>query len=217
MRKIDCFIGILRKDKRIIVFSIVFGMVITMFVSVSSYAKRVSNDIASSVIRFHVLANSDEEYDQNLKLHVRDEILKSISDDMNECKNREEAEEYLRNNTDHITEIANKVITESGYTYDVRTMISTEHYPVRYYENAVFPEGEYESLRVIIGSGEGHNWWCVMYPPLCLNGEAVGYDDDSMLKEVLSEESYEVVVLSEDNTVPKMKFKVVEWWSSINN
>lgn len=217
MRKINVFIEILKKDKKIIAFSVLCGMFMTMIVSAGTYAARVSNDISSSVIRFHVLANSDEEYDQNLKLSVRDEILKSISDEMSECTNREEAEEYLRNHTEEITEVAKEVIAEKGYDYDVRTTISTEHYPVRYYENAVFPEGEYESLRVIIGSGEGHNWWCVMYPPLCLNGEAVGYDDDSMLKEVLSDESYEVVVLSENSTVPKMKFKVVEWWSSINH
>ncbi|MEA4973888.1 hypothetical protein SDC9_107034 [bioreactor metagenome] len=223
MEKINRFMNILKKlkvlkkDKKIIIGSLVCGIFITMFVSGSAYAKKVSDDISGSVIRFHVLANSDEEYDQQLKLSVRDEILKSISKDMNECTDREDAEAYLESHTDEITAIAKKVIAEKGYDYEVCTTLSTEHYPVRYYENAVFPEGNYESLRVIIGSGEGHNWWCVMYPPLCLNGEAVGYEDDNMLKEVLSDESYEVVVLSEDNAVPKMKFKVVELWASINN
>lgn len=217
MERINGILNILKKDKKSIALSLLFGLLITVIVSANAYAKRVSNDICGSVVRFHVLANSDEEYDQQLKLNVRDEILKSMSEDMNKCTDREAAEEYLRSHTDEITSIAKKVIAENGYDYDVCTTLSTEHYPVRYYENAVFPEGDYESLRVIIGSGEGHNWWCVMYPPLCLNGEAVGYTDDNMLKEVLSDESYEVVVMSEDNTVPKMKFKVVELWASINN
>ncbi len=217
MEKINCFVNILKKDKKIIIISLLCGLLITVLVSVSAYAKKVSSDISSSVIRFHVLANSDEDFDQQLKLCVRDEILKSMSEDMNGCTNREDAEEYLKSHIDEITSVAKKVIAEKGYDYDVHTTLSTEHYPIRYYNNAVFPEGDYESLRVIIGSGEGHNWWCVMYPPLCLNGDAVGYEDDNMLKKVLSDESYEVVVLSEDNTVPKMKFKVVEWWASINN
>lgn len=217
MEKIDNFMNILKKDKKIIMISLICGLLFTMLVSVSAYAKKISNDISNSVIRFHVLANSDEEFDQQLKLCVRDEILKSMSEDMNGCTNRGDAEEYLKNHIDEITSIAKRVITENGYDYDVNTTLSIEHYPIRYYNNAAFPEGCYESLRVIIGSGEGHNWWCVMYPPLCLNGDAVGYEDDSMLKNVLSDESYEVVVLSENNTVPKMKFKAVEWWASMNS
>jgi len=217
MERIIGFVNILKKDKKVIIVSLIMGLIITILASVSAYAKRVSSDISGSVIRFHVLANSDEEYDQQLKLCVRDEILKSMSEDMDKCSNKEDAEAYLKNHIDEITSIAKRVIAEKGYDYDVHTTLSIEQYPVRYYNNAVFPEGSYESLRVIIGNGEGHNWWCVMYPPLCLNGDAVGYEDDDMLKEVLSDESYEVVVLSEDNTVPKMKFKVVEWWASINN
>ena len=119
----------------------------------------------------HVLANSDREYDQELKLKVRDAVLEYLRPGMEKCESREEAEEYLAAHIYGINSTAERVINEEGYEYDVKTELSKEHYPVRYYANAAFPEGVYQSLRVTIGKGEGHNWWCVMYPPLCLNGQ----------------------------------------------
>ena len=204
----------IKKDKKIIIISIICGIIITFSAAVKAYANRVSSEISDAVIRFHVLANSDEEFDQNLKLKVRDEILLYLNNDMKDCKSREEAEKYLSSHRDEITAVAESVIEEEGYNYSVHTELSNGHYPVRYYGNAVFPEGVYKSLRVIIGEGEGHNWWCVMYPPLCLNGESLEYADTDLLKSVLTEDGYDVVVLSSDNIVPEMKFKVVEWFSS---
>lgn len=210
-------IGQIKKDRKIIAASFILGLFITLIFSVKSYSERVSREISDAVIRFHVLANSDEEFDQQLKLKVRDEILLYISDDMKNFTNRDEAELYLNSHKDEISAVAEKVIKSEGFDYSVRTELSDERYPVRYYGNAVFPEGNYKSLRVMIGSGEGHNWWCVMYPPLCLNGESLEYADTDLLKEVLTEDGYDVVVLSSDNAIPEMKFKVVEWWNSITN
>lgn len=210
-------IGQIKKDRKIIAVSFILGLFITLIFSVKSYSERVSREISDAVIRFHVLANSDEEFDQQLKLKVRDEILLYISDDMKNFTNRDEAELYLNSHKDEISAVAEKVIKSEGFDYSVRTELSDERYPVRYYGNAVFPEGNYKSLRVMIGSGEGHNWWCVMYPPLCLNGESLEYADTDLLKEVLTEDGYDVVVLSSDNAIPEMKFKVVEWWNSITN
>ena len=207
----------IKKDRKIIAVSFILGLFITLIFSVKSYSERVSREISDAVIRFHVLANSDEEFDQQLKLKVRDEILLYISDDMKNFTNRDEAELYLNSHKDEISAVAEKVIKSEGFDYSVRTELSDERYPVRYYGNAVFPEGNYKSLRVMIGSGEGHNWWCVMYPPLCLNGESLEYADTDLLKEVLTEDGYDVVVLSSDNAIPEMKFKVVEWWNSITN
>lgn len=210
-------IGQIKKDRKIIAVSFILGLFVTLIFSVKSYSERVSREISDAVIRFHVLANSDEEFDQQLKLKVRDEILLYISDDMKNFTNRDEAELYLNSHKDEISAVAEKVIKSEGFDYSVRTELSDERYPVRYYGNAVFPEGNYKSLRVMIGSGEGHNWWCVMYPPLCLNGESLEYADTDLLKEVLTEDGYDVVVLSSDNAIPEMKFKVVEWWNSITN
>ncbi len=212
VRKIVCYI---KKDIRIIVVSALCGLLLTAVLAVRAYAKRVSEDISEAVIRFHVLANSDTDFDQSLKLEVRDGILEYLSEDMQECKSRDEAEEYLSAKMAEIAKVAEKIIEAEGYDYDVKAELSNEYYPVRYYGNAVFPEGDYLSLRVTIGEGEGHNWWCVMYPPLCLNGEGIACADTDMLKDVLTDEGYEVVVLSADNAVPEMKFKIVEWWNSV--
>ena len=214
LSKIACYI---KKDVKIIAVSLLCGCMITAFLAVKTYAERVSSDISNAVVRFHVLANSDEEADQNLKLKVRDAVLSCLREDMESCGSRAEAEKYLGTHTNEITEIAKEIIEAEGYGYEVTTELSEEHYPIRYYKNAVFPEGDYVSLRIIIGEGNGHNWWCVMYPPLCLNGEGIGCADTDMLKEVLTDEGYEVVVLSSESAVPEMKFKVVEWWASVAN
>ena len=207
----------IKKDGKIIAVSIILGIIIAFIFSIKSYSERVSSEISEAVIRFHVLANSDEEFDQQLKLKVRDEILLYLSDNMGVCYDRNEAEKYLSSHIEEINRVAEKTIKAEGFNYSVRTELSDEHYPVRYYGNAAFPEGDYKSLRVIIGSGKGHNWWCVMYPPLCLNGESLEYADADMLRDVLTEDGYEVVVLSSDNVVPEIKFKTVEWWNSITN
>ncbi len=200
-------------DIKTAVISIICGFIITAAAAVGAYAQRVGEEISDSVIRFHVLAESDEDYDQRLKLKVRDEILKYLEGNMKGCKSRADAEAYLKAHTDDINALAESVIKAEGYDYAVSTTLSEEHYPIRYYGDAVFPEGNYESLRVIIGKGGGHNWWCVMYPPLCLNGEGAEYTE--ILKETLTRDGYEVVVLSSESPACEMKFKIVEWWAAV--
>ena len=150
-----------------------------------------------------------------MKLKVRDAVLKMLHEEMNSMKSRDEAEKYLSSHLEDISLTAERVLENEGFDYDVNTELNVEHYPVRYYKGASFPEGDYKSLKVIIGNGKGKNWWCVMYPPLCLNGEGVEYKDTDMLKAVLSEDGYEEVVLSSKETVPELKFKLVEWWNSL--
>lgn len=205
---------ILKNEWKTVIISVLCGTAVTAGAAVHTYADRVSQRITDSVVRFHVLANSDGENDQELKLKVRDEILVCLGEDLKECRSRDEAEKYLLAHLGDITETAERVIKEEGYEYDVKTELSEESYPVRYYGNAVFPGGVYHSLRVVIGEGKGHNWWCVMYPPLCLSGDSLEYSDTEILRDSLGDEGYDVVVLSSEETVPKIKFKVVEWFSS---
>lgn len=206
--------NILKNEWKTAVISVLCGTAVAMWAALNSYADSISSRITDSVVRFHVLANSDSEADQQLKLKVRDAVIEYLRQGMEDCTSREDAEKYLRGHISGINETARKVINEEGYEYDVKTELSEESYPVRYYANAVFPEGVYHSLRVIIGEGDGHNWWCVMYPPMCLSDQSVEYTDTSLLKDTLGEEAYDVVVLSSEETVPKIKFKVVEWFSS---
>ena len=120
-----------------------------------------------STIRLHVLANSDAEADQSLKLLVRDAILDSVSGIVEDCTSKETAEAALRSSLPALTETAQSVLVSAGSDDEVHLELSREHYPTRGYDGVRLPAGTYTSLRVMIGSAEGHNWWCVLFPPLC--------------------------------------------------
>lgn len=130
------------------------------------------------VIRLHVLANSDSDSDQKLKEEVRDELvglLKPVFASMDQ----QEAAAWLLANKTVLESTAANVLGEAGADYPVQVRFTVEDYPVRVYRHDVFPEGKYRSVQVVIGAGEGRNWWCLLFPPLCLVDEAVveGEDD----------------------------------------
>lgn len=162
-------------------------------------------DISQKLIRFHVIANSDEEKDQALKLKVRDEVLKYIQPMLKDSKDIDNSREILEKENENILNIARTVIKENGYSYEVDSTLSREYFPVKTYGNITLPQGEYEAYRILIGSGEGKNWWCVMFPPICfvdVTKGAVAYEEtEKEMKEVLSEDEYKMV----DNKVSEQK------------
>lgn len=168
------------------------------------------SEIYDSVVRFHVIANSDEEHDQQLKLMVRDEVLKAVSGELSGCESRYEAKEKIESLLTRIQEVAQDVILREGYEYTVSVSLGEEYYPTRKYESCTFPEGRYLSLRIIIGEGEGKNWWCCLFPPLCLTSSvAKESNEDAFISAGLSSEQYKVIT---DTDVPKYKirFKILE-------
>ena len=124
-------------------------------------------EIYDKVIRLHVIANSDSEEDQALKLKVRDAILKKVSGYTEGCVDRNEAEAEIAAHTDEIKAEAEKTLRENGCGLAVTVKLGTENYPTREYGDVRLPAGDYCSLRVMIGEAEGKNWWCVLFPPLC--------------------------------------------------
>lgn len=128
-------------------------------------------DIADKLIRFHVIANSDSKEDQELKLKVRDEVIEALSVKLKDSKSLEEARILLEDNMDYVSSVAKKVIEENNYNYDIKTTLSKENFPDKIYGDYIFPQGNYEAFRVVIGEGSGQNWWCVMFPPLCFVDE----------------------------------------------
>lgn len=157
-------------------------------------------EIAEKLIRFHVIANSDGEADQKLKLKVRDEVLKYIQPILKESESLEESRKILNEKNDEILKIAERVIEENGYDYKVESTLSKEYFPVKTYGNITLPQGQYEAYRIIIGSGEGQNWWCVMFPPICFvditKGEVAYEETEKEMKSVLNEDEFNMV----DNT-----------------
>ncbi len=166
--------------------------------------------IYESVVRLHVLANSDSEEDQELKLKVRDEILAYTSPKVIDSASREEAIQILENELEEIEKIAKEVVTEQGYDYSVEVTLTLEDYPTRNYESMSFPSGEYVSLRVLIGEAEGQNWWCVLFPPLCLSAASEKLENEEAFIAVgLNSEQYKIITETED-TKYYLRFKILE-------
>ena len=179
------------------------------------------DDIQDKLIRFHVIANSDTDEDQNLKLKVRDKVVEALSEKLSNVNSLEKAENILEENIDYVNEIAKEVIEENNYTYEVNTMLSYENFPDKVYGDCVFPQGNYEAFRVIIGEGKGQNWWCVMFPSLCFVDESKNSVDSSDLKEEIeniepknnettNENKEKNKESSNVNNEVKFKFKIVE-------
>lgn len=167
-------------------------------------------EIYNSVVRLHVLANSDTEADQSLKLKVRDEVLSLTSPILQDCSTREEAQAELDKIIPDIKARAEKLIAAEGYDYSVDVLLGEEYYPTKEYESCTFPEGEYASLRVIIGEGEGQNWWCCLFPPLCLSAATdKQQNEDAFISVGLTDDQYKVITQT-DTPKYKVRFKVLE-------
>lgn len=174
----------------------------------------VQKSIAKKLIRFHVLANSDSDEDQALKLKVKDNVISYMAPKLENCKSIDEARSILRNNDNNIINIAQKVIRQNGYNYSVKIDFSNVNFPVKTYGNIVLPEGRYEAYRILIGNAEGHNWWCVMFPPLCFTditkGEVEEDKTSKEMKNVLTKEEFKEVDNSKEQNNIKVKFKLLE-------
>lgn len=192
----------------ILVFSIV-GTSLNKRQALGVSEENVVEDISEKLIRFHVLANSDSNIDQQLKMKVKDEVLKYISPILNESESLEESREILKREDGNIIEIAENCIKEEGFNYTVETTLTRENFPVKEYGNIVLPQGEYEAYRILIGEGEGQNWWCVMFPPLCfidVTKGQVAYDEtEKKMKDVLSEEEFKQVNKKENDVNFELK------------
>lgn len=164
------------------------------------------SELYDEVLRLHVIANSDSEEDQALKLKVRDAILEETGALFSDCKHRDEAREAVLANKDRILKAANSALIREGYNYSVDIELDEERYPTKNYESFCFPSGEYLSLRVKIGEGEGENWWCVLFPPLCLGAAS---DGDGSLSVGLSPDQYNVITQS-GNVRYRVRFKLLE-------
>jgi stage II sporulation protein R len=162
-------------------------------------------EIYNSTIRLHVLANSDSERDQELKLKVRDALLEHIS--KYDCDSKEQALAMIASDKKYLEELAMKALEKEGIIDTVSIEIGKEDYPRRDYEGFSLPAGEYTSVRVIIGNGEGQNWWCVLFPPLC-TAQAIEYDDDAYISTGLTKEQY--YMITGNSGEYEIKFKLLE-------
>jgi len=167
-------------------------------------------ELSENLIRLHVVANSDSEEDQSLKLAVRDGVLKKLGGILKGCTDKAAAEVLISENMDALIDAAEDVISEKGESFTVSSSIAEEVFPTVEYDTFTLPAGKYTSLRVVIGAGEGKNWWCVVFPPLCLTAA----EDTLSFEELgISDETFRIISGESDEYV--VKFKVLEWLSQV--
>lgn len=186
-------------------------LILTLSLFVGLFPVHGEEEIYETVVRLHVLANSDSEEDQALKLKVRDRILELVSPQVEGCRSQSEAIAAIGGIMPDVEDAARQVIAEEGYDYDVSVIIGEEYYPTRVYETCAFPEGEYVSLRVCIGDAEGQNWWCCLFPPLCLSAASEGEEDneDAFISVGLTDDQYKIITES-DSPKYRVRFKILE-------
>jgi stage II sporulation protein R len=205
------------KDKKIIAMAVASGLVFTFCFALVTYAysEKIQGGIADSVLRLHVRANSNSDYDQLLKEEVKNMVLDSLFDELPNKATKEESISYILENIEKITEVAEQTMRLNGYDYSVRAHITKSFFPTVAYGDVLFPAGNYDALRIDIGESVGENWWCVMFPPLCyvdLSVAELAPEDKVALKYALTSDEYEIVT-SRSNDVA-VKFKIVEWWQN---
>lgn len=166
----------------------------------------MGESVYEDVLRFHVLANSDSDEDQAVKLKVKDVVVSELATDMADAgvSTKKEACRFVNDNMDYYIKEAVGVLREEGYDYEVKAELGKCWFPVKIYGNCVYPEGEYDAFRILIGQAEGKNWWCVLFPSLCMVDEA--YMVPSAQDPAVSEKA-----LQEKDNV-KIKFRIVEWF-----
>lgn len=156
-----------------------------------------TNSLSNCAIRFHVLANSDSAMDQQLKMKVKENVVNYIYEETKDFTSLEQTKNFLINNDKYIREIALSTINTAGFDYCVNSKYGTSSFPDKTYGDIVFPKGSYPSYIITIGKGKGHNWWCVLYPPLCFVDSSTGIVPDSskeLLQDNLSKNEYSTVV-----------------------
>lgn len=195
---------------RLIVLSLIIALI---FAAATTYAQGCMENISGSVLRLHILANSNSDADQRLKLQVRDRLLQDAAHLFENCTSSREAQRVAAENSQLLLEIAESEIRARGFDYPVKINTGEFSFPTRRYGSVWLPKGNYTALRVEIGEAMGKNWWCVMYPPLCFTNDAVKISaaSDEKLKASLGTEEYNLVTQSDQGAVPvEIRFKIVE-------
>lgn len=183
--------------------ALIAALIITFICGIS--LNREEKALSGKLIRLHVVANSDSEEDQALKLRVRDNVLELVSDELSGVSDRDTAAKRINEITPLIRLCAENTAEKNGYPYKVSVMLENEVFPTTDYDTFSLPSGEYLSLRVVIGEGAGHNWWCVVFPPLCTSGVL---DDDTAAVIGLSDS--EISLITAENEGYRIKFRSME-------
>ena len=191
-----------------VMIALVISFVLTS--AMNAYSEKVCGEIENSMIRLHIIANSNSDKDQNIKLKIRDEILKAEGERL-VAQTGQECEGTVKDRLDEMEQLAEKILAENGFSYGAHAEYGRFDFPKKQYKNMILPPGKYYGVRIVLGDGKGENWWCVLYPPLCMtngNEAVLGEKSQKLLKENLSDEAYEIITQTDGEV--NVKFYVVE-------
>ena len=198
------------KKRTIALLSVLFALAVTAAWTAAD-AHGLQRELAGKLIRLHVVANSDSGADQTLKLQVRDAVLEQAEMLLAGCGDAAEAEMRLEESLLELEQAAEGVVRAQGYAYPVCASLGWEGYPTRAYDTFTLPAGRYLSLRVTIGAGEGKNWWCVAFPPLCMSATT---EDFTGRAEAAGLTEEELGLITGESRGCAVRFKIIEWVES---
>lgn len=191
-------------------FSIAIVVLLLTLMALSFLPVHGEREVYDTVVRLHILANSDSEEDQARKLRVRDAILTVTAPLVEDCTTQKEAVDVLTAHLSDLESAARRVLEAEGCPQEVTVILGEEEYPTRTYESCAFPAGTYVSLRVLIGDAEGKNWWCCLFPPLCLSAATAKEDnEDAFIRVGLTKDQYGIITET-GKTKYKVRFKLLE-------
>lgn len=189
--------------------ALLIAFILTVAFSFSAFAGRCE-DIPNHVLRLHILANSDSAQDQQLKLQVRDRLLRESAGMLDGAKDRDSAEQIVSGRLSDLQRAAADEIRKRGYDYPVQVRLENLYFTTRQYEKVTLPAGRYDALRVTIGSAKGKNWWCVMFPPMCLPAA----EEKEELDDVLNPEQMKIVTGDGEYEI---RFKSLELYEQLRD
>ncbi len=187
--------------ERALTLSMLFGTALAVALGSFSAFAGECEDMPERLFRMHILANSDSKEDQELKYALRDFLSEDMQYIFEGCSTAEEAKNAAKNNLREITVKAQQFVSDSGYDYKITASVEKVFFTTRQYGAVTVPAGEYDALRILIGKGEGRNWWCVMFPPLCLGA--------------VEEYVYNDADIDDPNRPPEIKFALFEWLKKV--
>lgn len=207
----------IKSKEHILTVSMLLGAALAVLLGSFSAFAAECEELPDRLFRLHILANSDSEEDQNLKYRLRDYLLEDMKDTFTGCTTAEDAKEMAKEKLPEIAEKAQRFIIDSGCDYQITASVENVYFTTRRYGNTVIPAGNYDALRILIGEGKGKNWWCVMFPPLCLGAveeyvnpekDLILFDSKPLKPDTLSPEASKA---TEEQPKVTVKFAIFEW------
>ncbi len=196
-----------KKQIRIIEGALLIALCITLCTGL--WARAQQQKLSGELVRLHVIAASDSDADQALKLRIRDRALMHLTPLLDRAQSVDDARAVIESELPHLKKLANDEIAAAGFDYSAAAALSPERYPTREYMGFALPAGSYLSLRITLGGGEGQNWWCVVFPPLCMTAV-----EECESIATLSENSKKLIFAEEEEYI--LKFRLIEFFESIS-